>query len=343
MRSWLVIALGSLALVSCSDTEEGTDGTDAKGFEEAGGFIEGDAALSGQDYSVIDEFTFYVSPVDVLFVIDDSCSMSEEQEALSVGFPGFFSLIEVIGDQYQIGVISTDMDNPDKSGKLRESGGYKWIDAETEDPFLVFEEMAGLGIEGSGIEKGIFATYTALETLADTDNAGFLREDAALMVVVLSDEPDFTEDSDIRLADFRDWFASLKVDPEPGWLTFNGIVGPPPSGCSSAVGNAESGDGYIQIAEFTGGVLHSICETPYGPAFDAMVGAIPSEEFYLSDVPDPSSIRISAKLPNGETTYMNDEQWQYFADENYITLNNALQDESQVFIRYLPLSLLQQQ
>ncbi len=341
MRTRTIQVVCALLLASCGG-DDGKEGVDAGGFTEAGGFIEGDAALDGQDYSVVDEFTFYVSPVDVLFVIDDSCSMQEEQEALNVGFPGFFSLLEVIGDQYQIGVISTDMDDPGKSGQLRSVGPYRWIDAETEDPFMVFEEMSGLGIEGSGTEKGILATYTALETLRDDANAGFLRDEAALMVVVLSDEPDFTEDSEIALGDFRDWFSSLKgPSPEAGWLTFNGIVGPP-GGCSSAVGNADEGDGYLQIAEFTGGVLHSICETPYGPAFDTMVGAIPSEEFFLSDVPDPASIRVSAGLPDGTTTFLQDDEWQYFPDENYVTLNNALQDESQVYVRYLPLSILQQ-
>jgi hypothetical protein len=73
-----------------------------------------------------------------------------------------------------------------------------------------------------------------------------------------------------------------------------------------------------------------------------MVGAIPSEEFYLTDVPDPPSIRVSAALPDGTTTYLKEDEWQYFGDDNYITLGNALPDETQVFIRYLPLSLLQQ-
>jgi hypothetical protein len=341
MRATTWFVLGGLALCGCS-TDDGTEGVSAGGFDEAGGFIEGDASLSGQDYSVVDEFTFYVSPVDVLFVIDDSCSMQEEQATLNVGFPGFFSLLEVIGDQYHIGVISTDMDDPAKSGNLREANGHRWIDSATEDPFREFEQMAGLGIEGSGNEKGILATYTALETLVDTDNQGFYRDDAALMVVVLSDEPDYTDDAELRLSDFRDWFGGLKgPTPEPGWLSFNAIIGPP-GGCDGPAGTAEEGDGYLQMAEYTGGVLHAICESPYGPAFDQMVGAIPSEEFYLTDVPDPPSIRVSAALPDGTTTYLKEDEWQYFGDDNYITLGNALPDETQVFIRYLPLSLLQQ-
>src|SRR5690606_32353854 len=56
--------------------------------------------------------------VDVLWVVDDSGSMYDEQVALSSNFPDFFEFFDGSGLDYHIGVVSTDMDASNRKGKL---------------------------------------------------------------------------------------------------------------------------------------------------------------------------------------------------------------------------------
>lgn len=50
--------------------------------------------------------------VDILFVIDNSGSMGEEQGMLAKRIPGFIAALEVADADYRIGVTTTDMGNP---------------------------------------------------------------------------------------------------------------------------------------------------------------------------------------------------------------------------------------
>src|SRR4051794_9315310 len=58
----------------------------------------------------VDAITQVTIPaVDVLWVIDNSCSMSEEQEALRSNFADFMAYFSDSGLDYHVGVVSTDM------------------------------------------------------------------------------------------------------------------------------------------------------------------------------------------------------------------------------------------
>ena len=80
--------------------------------------------------------------VDVLWVVDNSCSMSEEQEAIASNFPQFMEYFLDSSLDYHIGVVSTDMDDPQQSGLLRPAGGgMRWIDTETDDALARFADL----------------------------------------------------------------------------------------------------------------------------------------------------------------------------------------------------------
>jgi hypothetical protein len=157
------------------------------------------------------------TPLDVLFVVDNSNSMQEEQQELSKAFPAFMKSLErVLADHtldLRLGVISTDLGTGKYNtinscervggdgGKLQTKPRRKGCATPT-DPWLAaaagkqnfkgtiesaFSCIAELGTAGCGFEQPLAA---ALRALDGKTNPGFPRQGAALAVVVLSDEDD---------------------------------------------------------------------------------------------------------------------------------------------------------
>lgn len=143
-------------------------------------------------------------PIDVLFVIDDSCSMENDQRALAENFQSFFGAFQSNQVDFHLGAVTTDMDDPLRSGRLV----APFLTRATPDLDVRFNDMVRPGIEGSSIEKGLLAGWTALqEPLASTANAGFVRPDADFAMVFLGDEDD---QSNVAISDFSNWLLDLK-------------------------------------------------------------------------------------------------------------------------------------
>ncbi len=191
------------------------------------------------------------SGVDLLFVIDNSNSMAEEQESLAAELPGFVSALLEPPDEngdgepdwlpvrdLQIGVITADMgtggyDVPTCSGAfgddgiLRTEGRGELLECDAVYPRF-FRHTAGsvpseelalhvgcvaqAGVGGCGFEQPLEATLKALSPAAPTRytgpsytpprffrdtsghadgaNAGFVRDDTLLAVIIVTDEED---------------------------------------------------------------------------------------------------------------------------------------------------------
>ncbi|MBT3224069.1 MAG: hypothetical protein HN348_33795, partial [Proteobacteria bacterium] len=85
----------------------------------------------GHPEANLEQFTYEPAEVDLLFVVDSSCSMSEEQQALTLGFPDFLNNLDAAGFDYHAGVVSMDMDDSSHQGKLREASGFRWVQPDT--------------------------------------------------------------------------------------------------------------------------------------------------------------------------------------------------------------------
>jgi hypothetical protein len=159
--------------------------------------------------------------LDILFVIDNSGSMQEEQDSLARNFDRFMAVLENIEGgmpSVHIGVVSTDVGtgtatsgctaNGDNGvlrsvpGPAAPAGCVPPEDAYIKDIEVngervrnytgtlddTFSCIAQLGTEGCGFEQPLEAMYRALSN--NVENAGFLREGAYLVVVFLTDEDD---------------------------------------------------------------------------------------------------------------------------------------------------------
>jgi len=159
--------------------------------------------------------------IDILFVIDNSGSMAEEQRSLAENFQRFIDVLENVEGglpNLHIGVISTDMGTGDRrvpnctatgdAGRLLAGprvegcsppGGafisdiartdgtrVKNYDGDLAD---VFSCIAQLGTEGCNYEQPLRAAKRALDG-SNPINEGFLRYNAFLLIVIISDEDD---------------------------------------------------------------------------------------------------------------------------------------------------------
>lgn len=274
--------------------------------------------------------------VDILFVIDNSCSMEEEQAYLAGNFQSFLSYFLVSGLDYHIGVVSTDMNHPNHSGKLQARSGYRYIDSETPNAAQVFAQMAQLGTLGSGWERGRDAVFTAIDLRRDQpSNEGFYRHGAALDVIFVSDEDDVSEL--ITRAEFHQWLDGLKWSPE--MVTLHSIVAPNLFGdCSVAF---SVGTEYLASSAYTGGQTFSICETNWEPMLDTL-GLEASglkREYFLTKVPVIDSLEVEVVLESDEgrvtvefvTCGPEDELAVPDCEVLYVPTRNSV-----VFLEYIP-------
>jgi hypothetical protein len=274
--------------------------------------------------------------IDVLFVVDNSCSMYDEQVALTDSFPGLLSQVTSLNFDYHIGVVSTDMDDPAQSGRLHEANGVNYLDMNTPDVEATFLAMAQMGTYGSYNEQGRAAAYEAIEILGATDNAGFYRDDAYLAIVVLSDENDYSASP--TLSDFVTWLTDLKVSTD--FVSFSSIVGPP----SAPIGPqpcAEAGTDYIYVTSAVGGTLVSICDADYSGALDHLSTEVAGTWNTLSQSPVVSTLVVSVVESTG-TVVLTEDQYVYSETLNAVAVlpsGYAMTDESVLEVAYTPMPI----
>jgi hypothetical protein len=168
--------------------------------------------------------------LDLLFVVDNSGSMTEEQANLKKNFPDFMRVLENIPGglpDTRIAVVSTNLGaGPTAVAKecpvLGDKGAFQakagcGLDTAKDGFFLkvdgkgtknftgaltdVFSCMATLGNAGCGYEHQLQSMRTALAAADPTttiapSNHGFLRKNAYLGIVILTDEDDCSGDGD---------------------------------------------------------------------------------------------------------------------------------------------------
>lgn len=166
---------------------------------------------------------------DILFVIDNSDSMAEEQAGIASELPAFIDQLKQgagIEQDFRVGLITTSVyqnalvsgqlyyqDYPDQAGRLQPvpdaapdggvvlgTGSERYLEAS--DPALIdkFTRLVRQGTGGSGQETPFEAVRLATGPLAQTPladggNGGFFRDGARLLVVVVSDEDDCSEEA----------------------------------------------------------------------------------------------------------------------------------------------------
>jgi hypothetical protein len=177
---------------------------------------------SSSDDMVVKQFP--TSPdLDVLFMVDNSSSTADKQQTFAAAFPTFVAAIDSFPagrPNLHMGVISSTVDlGPDAAALTPICGDPDIFDGRLQNGYgsgcptdLYIEDLAGIGSDrvtnytgtledalsctasplgdvGCGFEAQMLATQRALDG-THSENAGFLRADADLMIVMLTDEDD---------------------------------------------------------------------------------------------------------------------------------------------------------
>ncbi|QSQ27854.1 choice-of-anchor D domain-containing protein [Pyxidicoccus parkwayensis] len=273
--------------------------------------------------------------VDVLFVVDNSGSMMEEQQSLGQNFASFLSAANQAAVDYRIGVTTTGLD-PSPGGWSECPGGAQGgengrlfpvdgsrpriITPATPNAATVFANNTRVGVCHWN-EQGLDAAYRALSDpliykaddprtpQANDGNAGFLREEAKLAIIFLSDEEDFSSQP---VSFYETYFLALKGNDKTK-LSINAIVGPMDLGTCPT--SSSSGSRYIQLAQATNGAVESICTPNWAASLEKLSNSAfgPNRRFRLTEEPaDPA--RIVVEVDGVQVT----DGWHYEADSNSI-------------------------
>lgn len=244
--------------------------------------------------------------VDFLFVIDNSLSMRDEQANLARSFPGFIRVVQQVleAQDFHIMVVSTGGRREDDAapslepetcagvqGAGRRRGGNgedcglppgsAYMVSDQADLEATFDCVARVGVGGSIFEEPMDAMLAATSETLNSEgrcNAGFLRDDAVLVVTVITDAEDRYSAGEPEL--WRSSLLARKADNDDA-LVVLGLVGDDNVDGGLLGGQCGRLDaaGAPRLQEFVrgaGGILGSVCAPDYAPFFQTAVGSIDS-------------------------------------------------------------------
>ncbi|MEM9454048.1 MAG: vWA domain-containing protein [Myxococcota bacterium] len=274
----------------------GTTMADPEGTSSSSGVAEVTGPPILFDFPPIPEappFDEQCGEVDFLFVIDNSGSMGDEQASLVANFPAFINGIQTVletVDSYQVGVVTTDAytynvpgcnqlsslvvqtggGNSSNStcGPYDEGNNYM---TEMDDLATAFSCAAQVGTSGSAAERPMQAVVETVQRIEGDPgecNEGFIREEALLVIVIITDESD-TDSIGFPMTWYDEVLVAKAGIPEN--VVVVSIINTPGGGCGF--------DDALGMAMFTdmwgdNGFQVPICAPDYAPFFDEAIAII---------------------------------------------------------------------
>ena len=217
---------------------------------------------------------YYQEPageVDILLVVDNSCSMDPYQTKVADNFDSFLTYLEEAQVEYHIGVVTTTVEVPEPQpeyncpasvvNQIPEGGhlvGGGWITNDTSDKEDLFNTMVEVGVCGNGAEMGLESALLALSPpISVEENLGFLRDDAYLSMIFVSDEED---GSPLPVNDYINKYREVKGQRDRDVFNASALVVLDEQECAAEVATGSSlGSRYVDVAEQNDGVQASIC------------------------------------------------------------------------------------
>jgi hypothetical protein len=306
--------------------------------------------LLGETSSKSDRTDRYVqqdgTKVDVLFVIDNTASMSEEHPRLAAAIPSFVNAALQKQVNLHVAVTTTGVQPVSNAcpggGMGGEAGRFfppdgsslRILTDQTPDLAAKLQQNVEVGTCAS-VEQGLEVARRALSAplvdsvddprtpLAHDGNLGFLRREAGLAIVFVSDEDDHSPET------VDAYLKALQSVKGGNQLQRANIYAVAPTGaaCSTAGG---SGTRYAEAANRTGGAILDICAPDFTPLLQtvAQKAFSPQDVFPLTETPDTTGITVKI---NG-TDVMSG--WHYDAATNAVVFDATPAPGSDIAITY---------
>lgn len=224
--------------------------------------------------------------VDVLWVIDNSPEMAPFQADVAANLAAFLDLALAEQIDFHLGVTTMSGGCPvggPVPGTLYSSGTTPQVlTPSTPNLAQAWANNVNVGT-CNGVDRGLQAAELALWPGA---NPGFLRQDAELVVVFVSANPDQSPETTTY---YYNYLISIKGFRNSNMFAAHAIVGDA-GGCSIPGGGAADGSRYTDLAEASGGAIHSICSPDWSPALEQIAADRFgfSSRFFLANQPADS-------------------------------------------------------
>lgn len=301
-----------------------------------------------QEATGLNEETFTRGPAraDVLLVIDDSCSMGDKQLQLANNMAALLQHATLNQVDYQVGVTNTELSGSTalKAGLLHTSpGGFKILRPATPNLALEYAGLVRVGTSGYSESCLVPATrgLTRPYTVDPAKNLGFLRDDATLGVVCVTDARD---QSVGHLSLYLNQLIHAKGPWSNDLLTYS-VMGPflpsSPAGCSYDDPNDGRHD---ELVTATSGAKEEICTADWTQALQRIgeiaFGARRARSFSLTARPDPMApltVTINGQaVPEVSPTPPNTRYWRWDATTNRVVFEAFAQPQpgATVVVRY---------
>lgn len=246
-----------------------------------------------------DEWTLDTDPAsDIVFSVDQSCSMSDDVARLASNFEDFINQLNSYTTDWRIIVVNADT-GCNHSGILTPStAGY----------VNTFQNTIQSQGGGAYTESLLTIAELAASKMSSGCNSGFLREDAMLHFIQVSDEPEQS---------WNDWsWYVTNIENHkgnPGLVRISAIAGDYPGGCSTA----DAGHGYYEAVNYTGGEFLSICSATWSGYMEKLAQAsINQANYELSATAVESTIvvKVNGNVVTGD--------WHFDATYNSVVFDS---------------------
>lgn len=264
-----------------------------------------------------DTFTQTAGPIDILFVVHDSAGMDLFQQQLGDDLTFMMLTLAFEGWDYQVGVTTADLSATGAQGAL--VGTPPFLSAQTANVEAVLATRLDQGGTGAALTQGMEAARLALSPpLATTGaNAGFLRPDAALLVIFLGNSDDA---SPMMVANYASFLNGLKGAGNDAKVAANVIVSNITL-CSTPEGSATYSGRYLGLGQLTGGIFDTICDSNYQTGVSTMPPVPRNQAFTLDAVPDPTTLQV--QVNSGNVPSNGGGNWSYVPAQNQVVFTAA--------------------
>lgn len=289
---------------------------------------EGQQFALQEQSQVFDQSALYNNKVDVVFMVDDSSSMSDHQNRLSSTIPDLISKLLSLKLDLHIAVVTSNMAG-NLNGKPADGGTFigspRYLTNSTANLVSVLSARIKVGEGGSNNERGMESLVTALSApYIINEGVGFLRQDAYLVMIALTDEEDNSVvpgGSSQALTYYEHFFDQLKPQTVTGvknW-TMN-VIGKLSlsAPCSSFSASGSVSEPYMSLATYSGGIKTSLCTNDLTNAVANIKARLIEiiTDYRLNKIPNISTIRV---LLNGASVPRSTANgWDYISSINAI-------------------------